>query len=281
MRVGALLTLSLALVCTVPAAAAAPRIPSFDHVVVIVFENKEREDVLGKREVPTFNRYAKRFANLTAYYGVTHPSLPNYIALVSGSTQGITSNCTECVVDAPSLADSLEAAGRSWKTYAEGLPFAGFTGADSGRYAKKHNPFLYFRTIVDDAARRTRAVPLAQLAADLRAHVLPDFSLVVPDLCSSTHDCGISVGDAWLRRIAPPLLKLPKTAVFVVFDEGRTSVRGGGHTAGLILGTAVRSGSRFRSFSGHYELLRTIEQAWRLPLLGASAQARPITGIWR
>jgi len=280
-RVGALLVISLALVCTVPAAAAAPRVPSLDHVVVIVFENKERQHVLGNRSAQMFNRYAKRFANLTAYYAVTHPSLPNYIALVSGSNQGITSNCTECIVDAPSLADSLEAAGRSWKTYAEGLPSAGFTGATSGRYAKKHNPFLYFRAIVDDRARRTRVVPLGRLAADLRAQALPDFALLVPDMCSSMHDCSISVGDAWLRRIAPQLLKLPKTAIFVVFDEGGTNVRGGGHTPGLVLGTAVRSGARFRALSGHYEVLRTIEQAWGLPLLGASAKARPITGIWR
>jgi phosphatidylinositol-3-phosphatase len=280
-RLGALFVLSLALVCTVPAAAATPRIPSFDHVVVIVFENKERQYLFGNRSARTFIRYAKRFANLTAYYAVTHPSLPNYLALVSGSSQGVTSNCTQCIVDAASLADSLEAAGRSWKTYAEGLPFPGFTGAANGRYAKKHDPFLYFRAIVDDAARRRRIVPLAQLAADLRAQALPDFALLVPDLCSSMHDCGIPVGDAWLRRIAPPLLKLPKTAVFVVFDEGSTHTRGGGHTPGLVLGTAVRSGSRFRALSGHYEVLRTIEQAWGLPLLGASAQVRPITGIWR
>jgi len=280
-RVGALLILSLALVCTVPAAAAVPQVPSFDHVVVIVFENKEREGVLGNRSAQTFNRYAKRFADLTAYYAVTHPSLPNYIALVSGSRQRISSNCTQCIVDAPNLADSLEAAGRTWKTYAEGLPFPGFTGAATGRYVKKHNPFLYFRGIVDDATRRTRVVPLAQLAVDLRAQALPDFALLVPDLCNSMHDCGIPVGDAWLRRIVPPLLKLPKTAIFVVFDEGRTHERGGGHTPGLVLGTAVRSGSRFRALSGHYEVLRTIEEAWGLPLLGASARVRPITGIWR
>jgi phosphatidylinositol-3-phosphatase len=280
-RVGTLLTLSLVLVCTVPAAAAVPRVPSFDHVVVIVFENKERQSVLGNPAAQTFNRYAKRFANLTAYYAVTHPSLPNYIALVSGSSQRITSDCTECIVDAPSLADSLEAGGRSWKTYAEGLPFPGFAGTANGRYVKKHNPFLYFLGIVDNGARRTRIVPLAQLAADLRAQALPDFALLVPDLCNSMHDCGIRVGDAWLRRIVPPLLKLPKTAIFVVFDEGRTQVRGGGHTPGLVLGTAVRSGSRFGALSGHYEVLRTIEEAWGLPLLGASAQVRPITGIWR
>jgi len=280
-KAAALLCLSVALLFTIPAAAATPRIPSFDHIVVIVFENKERQYVLGNRSAQTFNRYAKRFANLTAYYAVAHPSLPNYIALVSGSSQRIKTNCTECIIDAPNLADSLEATGRSWKTYAEGLPFPGFTGAATGRYAKKHNPFLYFRAIVDDGARRTHVVPLAQLAVDLRAQTLPDFALLVPDLCNSMHDCGIPVGDAWLRRIVPPLLKLPKTAIFVVFDEGKTHLRGGGHTPGLVLGTAVRSGSRFRALSGHYEVLRTIEEAWGLPPLGASARVRPITGIWR
>jgi phosphatidylinositol-3-phosphatase len=280
--VRAVALLLLVLVCAVPASGAAPKpAPAFDHVVVFVFENKEREHVLGSRSAPTFNRYAKRYANLTAYYAVTHPSLPNYIALVSGSTGEITTNCTECTVDAPSLADSLEAAGRSWRTYAEGMPYSGFTGPAFRRYAKKHNPFLYFRSIVDDDRRRNRVVPLAYLAADARAGALPDFSLVVPDMCSSMHDCSVAVGDRWLRRVVQPLLKLPRTAIFVLFDEGSTSVRGGGHTPALVVGTAVRLRSRYRAFSGHYEVLRTIEDAWGLPRLGASARARPITGIWR
>jgi hypothetical protein len=281
-RLGALAALVLALVGTISAATAAPpKVPSFDHVVVIVFENKERERILRNPKAPTFDLYAKRFANLTAYYAVTHPSLPNYIALVSGSTLGIRTDCTTCVFDSRSLADSLESAGRSWKTYAEELPYAGFTGAVSGEYAKKHDPFLYFRDIVADHARRLRIVPLERLTKDLRTHTLPDFALIVPDMCSSMHDCGIGVGDAWLRRVAAPLLKLPRTAIFVVFDEGSTSLRGGGHTAALVLGTAVRSASRYSALSGHYAVLRTIEDAWHLPRLGASKRARPITGIWR
>jgi phosphatidylinositol-3-phosphatase len=280
--VRAVALLLLVLVCAVPASGAAPKpAPAFEHVVVFVFENKEREHVLGSRSAPTFNRYAKRYANLTAYYAVTHPSLPNYIALVSGSTGEITTNCTECTVDAPSLADSLEAAGRSWRTYAEGMPYSGFTGPAFRRYAKKHNPFLYFRSIVDDDRRRNRVVPLAYLAADARAGALPDFSLVVPDMCSSMHDCSVAVGDRWLRRVVQPLLKLPRTAIFVLFDEGSTSIRGGGHTPALVVGSAVRSRARYGQVSGHYEVLRTIEDAWGLPRLGASAQARPITGIWR
>jgi hypothetical protein len=262
------------------ATAAAP-VPAFAHVVVIVFENKESTTVLGNRAAPTFNSYGRRYAKLTRYYGVTHPSLPNYLALVSGSTQGITSDCTDCVVDAKSLADTVEASGRTWKTYAEGLPARGFLGAFNGRYAKKHNPFAYFRSIAEDPARRARLVPLSQLGPDLRGGALPSFSLVVPDLCHSMHDCSVAVGDAWLRSEIGKFVRLPNTVVFVVFDEGSTSIAGGGHTAALAIGRAVRPGSRFARVTGHYGILRTIEQAWGLPLLGRSARVAPITGIWR
>jgi hypothetical protein len=249
--------------------------------VVIVFENQEYASVLGSRAAPTFNSYARRYAKLPRYYGVTHPSLPNYLALVSGSTQGITSNCTDCTVDARSLADTIEAAGRTWKAYAEGLPAPGFTGGTNGRYAKKHNPFLYFESVVRSEVRRNRVVPVSRLGADLSAKSLPDFALVVPDLCNSMHDCSVEAGDAWLRRIASPLLKLRETAVFVLFDEGTSDARGGGHSPALVVGTAVKPRSQYRAVTNHYGTLRTIEDAWNLPRLGLSARAKPITGIWR
>jgi hypothetical protein len=276
----ALCLLALCALLAGGATAAAP-VPAFDHVVVIVFENKESPSVLGNRAAPTFNAYARRYARLTRYYGVTHPSLPNYLALVSGSTQGIRTNCAYCSVDAPSLADTIEASGRTWKTYAEGLPAPGFLGAVKARYAKRHNPFTYFRGITRNPARRARIVPLTQLAADVRGGALPNFSLVVPDVCHSMHDCRVSVGDAWLRGQLGKFVKLPNTVVFVVFDEGSTSVRGGGHTAALAVGTTVRPGSRYVGLTSHYGLLRTIEEAWGLPLLGRSAHVAPITAIWR
>ena len=262
------------------AGASAPAVPAFDHVVVVVFENKERGSILGSKSAPTFTAYAKRYANLTQYYAATHPSLPNYLALISGATR-VNVNCTDCQFDATTLADTIEASGRSWKVYAEGLPSVGFLGAASGRYVKRHNPFMYFRSVVTSPGRLARVVPLPQLRTDLGAARLPHFAFVVPDLCNSMHDCPVRVGDAWLRRTVPPLLKLPRTVVFVVFDEGSTSVRGGGHIAALALGTAVRRGVRFRAVAGHYGLLRTVEDAWRLPRLGNSAQAKPIVGIWR
>jgi phospholipase C len=267
--------LALAVLC--PSSQAADAVPSFKHVVVFVFENKDEHQVIGSRAAPTFNAMARRYVRLTNYRGVSHPSLPNYIAMVSGGTQGITSDCTSCVVDASNLADSLEHAGRTWKTYAEALPRPGFTGPWAGRYAKKHDPFVYFRDIASSPARRNRVVPFSRLGTDLRTNALPDFSFVVPDMCHSTHDCPVRTGDRWLARVLPPLLKLPNTLVFVTFDEGLA----GNHIPALALGTAVRRGVRSAAPVDHYSLLRTIEDAWGLPLLGRSATATPITGIWR
>jgi hypothetical protein len=263
---------------------AKPAVPAFRHVVVVVLENKESEQVAGNRAAPQWNRFAAQGARLTRYFAVAHPSLPNYLALVSGSTQGVTTNCTSCSVDARSLADTLESAGKSWKTYAEGLPAPGWLGASAGRYAKKHDPFLYFRDVASRVGRRERVVPLPQLGRDLRAHRLPDFSLVVPNLCHSTHDCSVSTGDAWLGRFLRSLLssrELDGSVVFVVFDEGLTSREGGGHVAALAVGPAVLPGSRSTKATTHYGLLRTVEDAWQLPRLGRSAGAKPVTGIWR
>jgi hypothetical protein len=101
-------------------------VPDFTHVVLVVFENREATSIAGNPTAPTFNALARRYARLTDYTAVAHPSLPNYLALVSASTHGITSDCTDCVVRARSLADTLPAAGKTWKTYAEDLPYRGF-----------------------------------------------------------------------------------------------------------------------------------------------------------
>lgn len=255
----------------------------FRHVILIVFENHEADDVLGNSDAPTFNRLATRYATIGNYTAVAHPSLPNYLALVSGSTHGIDSDCTSCLVDGRSLADTLAASGKTWKTYAEGLPHTGFTGASSGRYAKKHNPFVYFRRNLT-TTRLQRVVPLSRFLPDVRGRRLPAFSLVIPDLCHDMHDCDVATGDSWLGAFVGPLLRgsvLRNSVVFVVFDEGTTDVGGGGRVAALVLGPLVRRHAQSAAPSNHYGLLRTIEAGLGLPLLGRSAGARPIVGIWR
>jgi hypothetical protein len=254
-------------------------VPAFRHVVVVVFENHEARDVLGTKSAPTFSALARRYATIADYRAITHPSLPNYLALVSGSTQGIVDDCTDCTAPGTSIADLLGAAGKTWKGYAEGLPSVGFTGASSGEYAKKHMPFLYFPS--NDPKQ---VVPFGQFGADVRANRLPTFSLVVPNLCNDMHDCSVATGDAWLKREIVPVLgskSLANSVVFVVFDEGSSNTGGGGRVVALALGPLVKPGSRALAPTNHYGLLRTIEQGLKLPFLGASRSARPIVGIWR
>lgn len=261
-------------------------VPRFSHVVVIVFENKGYGEVIGDSSAPTFNNLATRNALLTNYLGVARPSLPNYLALISGSTHGISENCTDCDINARNLADTLEARGKTWKSYAEDLPSPGFTGGWSDGYAKKHNPFVYFDSVTSNPARLARVVGFDQFRRDLAQRSLPDFSLVVPNQCNSTHDCPVSTGDAWLKRLLPPLLDSPQLergVVFVIFDEGEEGddAGGGGHIPAIAAGPTVRPGSRSTQALTHYSLLRTIEDAWGLPHLGKSATTAAISGVWR
>jgi phosphatidylinositol-3-phosphatase len=285
MRLAALVALSLALIAPLRGASASHEsVPSFEHVIVVVLENKAQNEVLGNRTAPYFNSLAARYAVLAGYRGVTHPSLPNYLALVSGSTHGIHRDCTTCVVGGRNLADTLERAHFSWKGYAEGLPRAGYTGGSYGRYAKKHMPFLYFRDIVASRARLRRVVPLTQLSRDLTRGRLPSFALVAPNLCHDMHDCSVATGDAWLRRFLPPLLRSPalaRSAIFLVTDEPPGLLPPVKPVPALVLGPLVKPGSRYAARTSHYGLLRTVEDAWGLPLLGASAKTGPITGIWK
>jgi hypothetical protein len=237
--------------------------PAFDHVVVIVFENKDPSQ-LNARVAPTFASLGRRYARLTKYTGVAHPSLPNYLALASGSTHGVHSDCTTCAFTGPTLGTQLTKAGRTWAVYAQGYP-------SSPRFAKKHVPFLYFPHGAGHVEPLTR----------FDAKAPPDFSFVVPDLCASMHDCSVATGDTWLKRFVPPLLKLPGTVIFVIFDEGTTTEGGGGRVVALALGSAVRPGAVSSRPTNHYGLLRTIEDAWGLPRLGRAATATPIQGIWR
>jgi phosphatidylinositol-3-phosphatase len=273
----------LAVACS-GAAARRSAVPHFDHVIVIVFENKDRSAVIGNSDAPFFNLMASHYATLTRYGGVAHPSLPNYLALVSGSTHGIRIDCTTCLVSGRNLADTLASAHLAWKAYAEGLPYAGFTGPSfRGRYAKKHMPFLYFRDVLRSRTRKQRVVPLSQFSRDLSAGNLPAFSLVVPDLCHDMHDCRVRTGDSWLRGFVTPLLSDPslsQSVIFVVFDEP-TAFLPSSTVPALALGPLVKAGSHYSAKTSHYGLLRTIEDAWNLPRLGSSAQIGPITGIWK
>jgi hypothetical protein len=257
------------------------------HVVVIVMENKEYDDVLGSGDAPYMDRLARRYAAPRSIYGIRHPSLPNYLALIGGGTFGIGENCTSCSVDAPTLPDQLERAGRTWRAYMQGAPRPCFKGSGYGRYAKKHNPFMYFDSIRESARRCGWVVPYEQLARDLRRGELPDFAFVTPDLCADTHDCAVRTGDRFLADLVPALLRElgPRGMLVVTYDEG-TSDRGccgvarGGHIATIVAGPQVRPGATGSGNYTLYSVLRTVEDFFGLPPIGKAADARPLDALF-
>ena len=275
----------LAAVCAVlPVPEEASAQPSFRHAIVVVFENRGAAQVLRSPEATTFRALAERYATLGRYDAVAHPSLPDYLALVSGSTQGVRGDCVACVVSARSLVDSLAHRSLTWKTYVEDLP-----RRDTHVHrpaVKARIPFLYFRDVLSSPRRMRDIVPLSEFDRNLRADRLPAFSLVIPDLCHDMHDCAVRNGDRWLASFMRPLLRrgeLQHSVVFIVFDEarGHRDAGGGGRVPAIVVSPLVRPDSVSMHLLSHYSLLRTLEDAWKLPHLGHSAFAHPITGIWR
>ena len=255
--------------------------PRFSRVVIIVLENKEYEVIIGRSDrAPYLNALADRYALATQFYGITHPSLPNYIAMTSGGTNGITSNCTDCHTSATNIVTQMERAGISWKGYMENLPEPCSNVAESsdGLYAKKHNPFMYYDDILNNPSRCNKVVPLTQLDTDIKNGTLPAFVYVTPNMCHDMHDCKVSEGDAWMSQFVPKMLNTlgPRGVLFVTFDEGNSNAgccryASGGRIATIVAGPAARTHTRSSVHMSLYSLLRTIEDSWRLPRLGHAA----------
>jgi phospholipase C len=269
-------------------------VPNFEHIVIIMFENKEFGSVIGSPLMPTYNKLAHEYTLLTQYYAVRHPSLPNYIALMGGDTFGITSDCKDCFVNAPSLPDLIEQSGRTWKTYQEDMPEPCFLG-NKGKYVQKHNPFVYFDPIRLDQARCERSVvPLTALQTDIQANSLPNFFFITPNLCNDAHDCGLDVADAWLTNelatLTPALDATGKPYLLVlVFDEGQGDhsccglPEGGGRIPVVLISPQVKKGFEDPNPYTHYSLLKTISAAWGLQYLGHAADDSNvlITAPWK
>lgn len=250
------------------------------HVVVMVMENEEYGEVIGSRSAPYVNSLARRYGLATASYAMTHPSLPNYLALTSGSTQGIESDCTSCGVRARNVVDQLEGAGISWGAYLEDIPRPCFQGAQAGGYAKKHNPFAYYADIASSPTRCKHLVGFEKLAADLRAGRLPSYVWISPNLCDDGHDCGVGTADRFLARTVPALLGElgPQGFLVLTWDEGSSDdgccgMAKGGRVATIVAGPDVRRGSISKTPVDDYGVLGTIEEALGLPPLAGASEA--------
>lgn len=249
-------------------------------MIEIVLENHEFGEIVGNPAAPFINRLARRGALAERYFAVAHPSLPNYLALLGGSTFGIVSDCSDCAARGGNLALQLTRAGISWRAYMEGLPHPCFRGDVSGEYVRRHDPFMYFPSIASVAARCARVVPAGRLDADIRRRSLPEFAWIEPGLCHGGHDCGIELVDKYLARLVPRLSSQLGPAGFLVvtFDEGKSDLGccggpGGGRVATIVAGPKVRSGARLRRRYDHYSLLATIEEAFALPRLRGARRA--------
>jgi hypothetical protein len=272
-------------------------VPDFRHVFLLVMENL---NAATAEHLPYIRGLARRFAVATRYFAVAHPSLPNYLALTSGHTW-VRSDCWFCVVRAPNLAASLAAAGIGWGAYMQGLPRPCWLGPfwPLGLYAGKHDPFRYYEDVRDSPALCAHIRPLSTLTAALPGPpgAVPRFVWITPNLCADGHSCPVALADRWLAGFVPRILASAAWreggVLFITWDEaaqgtsgccgaGGPGGGGGGRVLTLVIAPGLPPGLQVAVPYNHYSLLRTIEQAWGLPLLGASAlpAVRAMTAFW-
>jgi phosphatidylinositol-3-phosphatase len=265
------------------APAHAASVPSYDHVFLIVMENHAYNEIIGSSAAPYINSLASRGSLAANYVGIAHPSLPNYLSLIGGSTFGITSDCTTCWISATNIADRLEAGGGTWKAYMESMPSACYIG-DSYPYAQKHDPFIYFNDIRTNASRcQSHVVPYSQMSSDLRStSTTPNYAFITPNMCDDMHDCDVATGDSWLSSQVPVILSSPAfttqhSLLAITWDEDDFS---SANQVPLILlgyGTGYSSGASYNDYS----LLSTIEASRGLaPLTGNDAGALPMSDLF-
>jgi hypothetical protein len=251
---------------TTPAIAGSPQ-----HIVIVVLENHSYRQVVAEPYLASLERGSAVLTNARA---VAHPSEPNYLALWSGSTQGLTDDSCPHRFAADSLGAQLLRAGKSVAGYFESMPTAGFSGCTAGAYARKHNPLADFAATADaNHSLPFTAFPSHDFAA------LPRVALVVPDLNDDMHDGSVATGDAWLRRHIDPYARWARThdsLLVVTWDENDNAP--GNHILTLLAGQHVRPG-RSGQPATHITLLHTVEGLLGLPALGPAAPA--LTGIWQ
>ncbi len=263
-------------------------VPPSGPVIVIMLENKNEHSILDTTDAPYLKSLFETGAVSAEYQAVAHPSQPNYLALFSGSTQGVTDNGSHDLT-APTIADQLESAGKTWRVFAENLPavdcFTGETasgGPDGdGDYARKHEPAISFTAISGSPERCANIRPLVDFRPDAA-----DFSWVVPNLCHDMHDCSVAEGDAWLAEFVPTILASPAFApggtgtLYITFDEndGKTTDN---EVVTMVVGPKVKAGTRSTVPHSHYSLLRTIETSLGLPCLAQACDANTLGELFQ
>jgi phosphoesterase family protein len=251
----------------------------FDRAIFVVFENTNYAQALKQ---PFFGKLAKQGALFSNFMAITHPSQGNYIALTSGSLNGVHGD--DIVdLDVKNIVDLLEARGITWRVYAENYPGNCFTGKSSQDYERKHNPFISYVNIQRDPQRCANIVNASQFDKDASNGNLPEYVFYVPNIKNDGHDTSVTYADNWysanfLRYISDPGF-LENTVLVTTFDESGTSSRNQIYTS--VVGTGVNPGVYSQGLN-LFSLLKMVEDNWNLGDLGKQdATAVAVPNIWK
>jgi hypothetical protein len=261
------------------------------RIAVIVLENRSYGQIIGNPRAPYLNSLARRGALATHYYAITHPSLPNYVAMTTGGHAGVTADCSACQSEGRSLVNQLDRAGISWRAYFESLPArvtAPFSKAVP--YNRHYNPFVYAETL-GPGELASATTNFHGLRQDLATDSLPRFSWIAPNIWHDGHTATLRAADRFAARLVPRVLKAlgPRGLLIITWDEGQKSDwsgahgSGGGHVPLIAIGPAARAGARLAVRANHYALLKTLEASLGLTRLGhARDSATPmLSGLLR
>src|SRR5213083_3262567 len=265
----------VAVVALVEVACASPPTPSRSsdpHVFIIVMENHSADQALSGAFTASL---AATYGMAENYHAITHPSLPNYLAITSGSTWGVEDDSYHVLPSGKDLGAQLTRAGVKWRAYMEGMTDAGCIDSPLP-YDPGHNPFAFY-----GGACPPNVVPLTALAGDL-AGSTPRFSWITPDRCNDTHDCDISVGDGWLRQqvgaITASKAWKDGGVLFITWDEDDQSADN--RVLTLVIAPGMSHITSTKEYT-HYSLLATVEDLLGVPRLGDAARATARTDLIR
>lgn len=248
----------------------ATQAPTYEHVVWLVMENRDANQVIGSSDAPYFNELANKCGLATNSHARTHPSLPNYIAMTSGSTQGITDDGVpgKHPLDVPSIFSQLGAG--KWRSLSQSMPNNCYA-EETSLYVPRHNPPTYYINIAAQCDQQ--AVPLGD-TPDLSA----PFTFIAPNQENNTHDTDIRHGDDWLSTFIPAVLdsaqyRSGKTLLVITYDEDENKGSKENQIPTLVVSPSTRSSTKDDTYYSHYSLLRTTEELLGLELLGNAKDA--------
>ncbi len=285
------------------------KLKNFQHVFVIMMENTSFSSLIGNPNAPFINSVAATSGFATNYFGVAHPSQPNYIAATSGSTHGVVDD-NDITINVPNIVDQIEGSGRTWKAYMQSLSLCATKldhACGNQLYERKHNPFVSYQDVQTNAARMANVVDFSQLSTNLANKNVADFTWISPDQCNDMHGRGgggssdpcdfsneqllIAAGDAFLSKTVGAIMNSKawkgNSVIFITWDESDfpfvdtsgccDAIPGGGHVVTLTISHSDHAARTSNVAYNHYSMLATIEGGWNLGCLAFTCDTANVT----